>query len=141
MKNEISTRKVTTEEAKKYGIKTVLDEIEWFTDGNLPTNPTIGLNAAGLHLNRRASEELGCNVGSCLKIGFNPGLTRLIITRENNGVKLRKAYGDNGSLSVINKRLADWLNQKRVEKKRYVLQHDETTEVHYIQLDISQATG
>ncbi|WP_438349914.1 sigma-70 family RNA polymerase sigma factor [Paenibacillus sp. FA6] len=141
MKHEVTTRKVNLEEAKRHGVKTMLEGIEWFVDGNLPSNPTIGLNAGGLHLNTMAAQLLKCEVGNYVRVGFSADKTCLIVVKDTSGIKLRKAFGGTGSVAIINKRLVDWLDQRSVERKRYVIQHDETTDVHYIQLDMKLASG
>lgn len=132
---DATSRKATSDEAKRYGIRTIMDDIEWFIDGNVPTNPTIGLNAQGLHLNAMAVRTLECCAGNCLMIGINPKSLQLVVKVETNGIKLRKAYGESGSLAIINKRLVSWMDEKHIERKRYVLQHDETSGAYFLQLE------
>ncbi|MBH0341790.1 hypothetical protein ABB08_06020 [Paenibacillus larvae] len=110
--------------------------IEWFVDEVVPTNPTIGLNSQGMHFNQRAVQQIGCNAGQCVQIGYDAGGPRLIIQVGDNGLKLRAQKGDrNGTLRIINKRLPDWLRQKKVTRKRYALQADTESGFYYIELD------
>jgi RNA polymerase sigma factor (sigma-70 family) len=136
MKDEVTTRQVTKEEAKKHGIKLVTDNLEWFLDENLPSNPTVGITGNGISFNALSVKKLKCETGNFIKIGFNPESERLVLVKNEDGIKLRKASGGNGSI-VMNKRLANWLKQKNVLQKRYVLEYDETAEVNYIQLEMA----
>ncbi|AVF27107.1 sigma-70 family RNA polymerase sigma factor [Paenibacillus larvae] len=119
------------------GNQTALNtSIEWFVDEVVPTNPTIGLNSQGMHFNQRAVQQIGCNAGQCVQIGYDAGGPRLIIQVGDNGLKLRAQKGDrNGTLRIINKRLPDWLRQKKVTRKRYALQADTESGFYYIELD------
>ncbi|MEV2286378.1 sigma-70 family RNA polymerase sigma factor [Paenibacillus larvae] len=110
--------------------------IEWFVDEVVPTNPTIGLNSQGMHFNQRAVHQIGCKAGQCVQIGYDAEGPRLIIQVGDNGLKLRAQKGDrNGTLRIINKRLPDWLRQKKVTRKRYALQADRESGFYYIELD------
>lgn len=109
--------------------------IEWFIDEGVSTNPTVGINGQGIHLNRRAVHVLGCKPGQCLRIGHDSEGNRLIIQVGNDGIKLRTASGDqSGSLRLVNKRLASWLRQKSLDTKRYALYTEESTGLCYIPL-------
>lgn len=110
--------------------------VEWFIDEGVPTNPTIGLNAHGIHFNRRAVHEIGCKAGQCLQVGYDATGNRLLIRVDNNGLQLRKLSGDvNGALRLVNKRLAAWLKQKKLPLKRYTLHHDQGAGIYYILFD------
>ncbi|MEK4513616.1 sigma-70 family RNA polymerase sigma factor [Paenibacillus sp. FSL K6-2524] len=112
------------------------NSIEWFVDEGVPTNPTVGINAQGIHLNRRAAHAIGCKAGQCLQIGFDSTGNKLLIRVGNNGMQLREISGDkNGSLRLVNKRLASWLNQKKVPTRRYNIHSDQSAGCHYILLD------
>jgi len=112
------------------------NSIEWFIDEGVPTNPTVGLNAQGIHLNRRAVHELGCKAGQCVQVGYDSSENRLLIRVDSNGLKLRSVSGDTGGgLRLVNNRLADWLQQKELPLKRYVLHADRNSGIHYVYLD------
>ncbi|CAH8249879.1 hypothetical protein WJ0W_007065 [Paenibacillus melissococcoides] len=106
--------------------------IEWFVDEKAISNPTIGLNSTGIYINRRAAHMLGCKIGQCLRVGFDSSKHRLIIQVGDNGLKLRKG-NDNGGLSLVNERLVSWFEQKKMVRKRYILQKG--ADVYYIELE------
>ncbi|MBY9077257.1 sigma-70 family RNA polymerase sigma factor [Paenibacillus sp. HN-1] len=136
MKSEVVTRRITAEEAKQHGVKTILDEIEWFTDSALPDTPSIGLNLSGAHINVAAAKEIGCAIGDFLQLGFNASGNRLVIRKGSPGIKARKAFGKEGSVNIVSKALVAWLESKDVVRQRYALEFDETTGTHFIKLEI-----
>jgi len=109
-----------------------MSSIEWFIDEKLTSNPTIGLNKHGIHLNRRATDMIKCQAGQCLRVGFDSATNRLVIKPGENGLKLRK-WDKSGGLQLVNKHLVGWLQQKTVEQKRYKLH--ENHGVYYIELE------
>ncbi|WP_213431391.1 hypothetical protein, partial [Paenibacillus dendritiformis] len=106
--------------------------IEWFVDEKAMSNPTIGLNKTGIYFNRRAAHMLGCKIGQCVRVGFDGSKKRLIIQVGDNGLKLRKG-NDSGGLAIVNERLVNWLEQKKIARKRYVLHRG--TDAYYIELE------
>lgn len=125
----VSSRQATSEEAKKYGIKTVLDEVEWFQDPGLTTVPTVGLNNQGLSFSEMALRDLGIKTGDFVQIGLNAEKSALVIKKDERGLKVKQ---NNRGGCVDNKRLVDWFDSKKVIKKRYVMQHDSTAGIHFI---------
>ncbi|MCY9733138.1 sigma-70 family RNA polymerase sigma factor [Paenibacillus alvei] len=109
-----------------------MSSIEWFVDEKTNYSPTIGVNSFGIHVNRRAAEMIKCTAGQCLSVGFDSATNRLVIKRGDNGLKLRK-WDKSGGLQMVNKRLVSWLQQKTVERKRYVLHESQGT--YYIELE------
>ncbi|WP_068779640.1 sigma-70 family RNA polymerase sigma factor [Paenibacillus sp. GM2] len=109
-------------------------KVEWFIDEGVPTNPTIGINGQGLSLNQRAIHELGVKPGQCVQVGYEPASQRLLIKVADNGLKLKK-NGRSSGLSIVNKRLTSWLQQKELPLKRYVLHADRNSGIHYVYLD------
>lgn len=123
--------------SKVRGNQAGFESIEWFIDERVSTNPTIGINGQGMHLNSRAVHTLGCKAGQCLRVGFDSEKNRLVIQVGDNGMKLRSTSGDkSGGLRLVNKRLANWLSQKKmVGSKRYSLYSEQSMGLHYIQLE------
>lgn len=135
----VKTRKLNIEEAKQHGVKTVLDSVEWFTDTTSPITPTIGVTSTGLNLNPAASKQLDVVLKQFVQVGYNAELKRLVIRKAENGVRLSKGYGnENGATAATSKRLSDWLKGKNIERKRYVLEYDDTAAVHYIQVEVAE---
>jgi hypothetical protein len=134
MKNEVVTRKITTQEARRHNVKTVLDGIEWYS-GVAPKISSIGVNNVGIHLNDAAAKELECEKGDRVEIGFNADLMCLAIRKSEKGHSLSQAYGKNGSVCVNSKRMGKWLQSKNIARKRYALQYDEITRIHFIKLE------
>ncbi|MNC83303.1 hypothetical protein D3C75_1371840 [compost metagenome] len=62
-------------------------------------------------------------------------MKRIVIRKGDSGVKLSKGH-ENGGVGANGKRLSEWLKDKRFTRKRYVLEFDDITQVHYIQIEI-----
>ncbi|MDK8188992.1 sigma-70 family RNA polymerase sigma factor [Paenibacillus sp. UMB7766-LJ446] len=134
MTSNVTTRKVSQEEAKQHGIKTLMDGIEWYTAVSA-AEASVGVNATGIHLNVSASKMISVVKGDRLKVGFNPEKFCLIIFKSEEGQKLSQAYGSRGNVCLNNKRLGRWLESKEVARKRYLLQFDETHGIYFIKLE------
>ncbi|MEK4141131.1 sigma-70 family RNA polymerase sigma factor [Paenibacillus sp. FSL M7-0547] len=140
--SEVVSRKVNLEEAKKNGIKTVLDNVEWFTDLTSPITPTIGVTSTGLNLNPSAAKSLNVEVKEFVEIGYNSVDKRLIIRKGSSGIRLSKGYGDaSGAVgpAAKGKRLSVWLADKNIVPKRYALEFDDIAQVYFIDVEIAKA--
>ncbi|WP_438491045.1 sigma-70 family RNA polymerase sigma factor [Paenibacillus sp. IHBB 3054] len=135
MSNEVKNRKINVEEAKRLGVKTVLDEIEWYVGEASSGVASISLNSLGMHISRLAAETLELKVGDFIQVGFNAGLMRLVIRKGDVGTKLNKSTGTQGSVATNNKAIGRWILGKNIVRRRYALQFDETSQVHFIQLE------
>lgn len=125
--SEVSIRKINPEEAKKYGLKTSLDDVEWFEDISAPTMPSIGITTVGLTLNAAAVQEMHLKVGETIRIGLSPD-GRFFIGKHTQGLMLRKS--SSGAL-IASKTLVGWLKQKGIIFQRYPVRLDEQTQMHY----------
>lgn len=135
VKSEVNTRRINADEAKRLGVKTVLDEIEWYSGDASSGVASVSLNVLGLHISRQAAEELNLKAGDFIQVGFNAGLLRIVIRKAKIGTKLNKSTGTSGSVATNNKAIGKWVLSKNVSRKRYALQFDETSQVHFIQLE------
>ncbi|MEC0171150.1 sigma-70 family RNA polymerase sigma factor [Paenibacillus graminis] len=135
MTREVTTRKINTEEAKRLGVRTVLDEIEWYVGEASAGVASISLNSLGMHISKQGAKMLELQPGDFIQVGFNPSQLRLVIRKNETGTKLNKSTGKNGSVATNNKAIGRWILSKNVSRKRYALQFDETTQVHFIQLE------
>lgn len=140
MKSEVITRKITQQEAKRHGVKTLFEGIEWYS-GVAPKISSIGINGVGVHLNDAAAKELECVKGDRIEVGFNADLMCLVIRKSDKGHSLSQAYGNNGSICVNSKRMGKWLQTKNIARKRYALEYDETTGIHFIQVEREAKKG
>ncbi|WP_340397781.1 sigma-70 family RNA polymerase sigma factor [Paenibacillus sp. FSL E2-0202] len=132
-RNTTSSRGIETNRRESISI---LDEIEWFSSEISLDVPSVSLNSLGVHINRPALEELGLAAEGYIQVGFNSELMRLVIRKANVGIKLNKTTGKTGAVATNNKRIGKWLDAKNAERKRYMLQYDETAQVHFIQIEL-----
>jgi RNA polymerase sigma factor (sigma-70 family) len=135
MTREMTTRKINAEEAKRLGVRTVLDEIEWYSGEAASGIASVSLNSLGMHISRQAAETLNLKPGDFIQVGFNGALLRMVIRKTDTGTKLNKSTGTSGSVATNNKAIGRWILSKNVVRKRYALQFDETTQVYFIQLE------
>lgn len=122
--NEVVTRKVTPEEARKHGIKGF--EIEWFVDANSVNYPTLSVNSQGISFNELAVKEMGIQKGDSLQVGYREKDKALIIMPSETGLKLKTNFSKAG-LMVTNKNLVSWLVKKEVSPQRIVIKRDGET--------------
>jgi predicted transcriptional regulator len=135
MNNEVKTRKINADEAKRHNVRTVLDEIEWYSGEASSGVASISLNSLGMHISRQAAEKLDLKPGDFIQVGFNAALLRMVIRKNDVGTKLNKSTGTGGSVATNNKAIGRWILGKNLIRKRYALQFDETSQVHFIQLE------
>ncbi|MNI80270.1 hypothetical protein D3C73_1367890 [compost metagenome] len=74
--------------------------------------------------------------GDFIQVGYNAAQLRLVVRKNDTGTKLNKSTGKSGSVATNNKAIGRWILSKNVARKRYVLQFDETTQVHFIQVEL-----
>lgn len=129
---EVITRKVTLEEAQKYGIKTSFDDTEWFEDITVPTISSIGIARSGVSFNATALQEMQLKAGENVRVGLNPD-GRLFVGKHTQGMKLKGKNPGNGAV-VVNKNLVEWLEKKGVEFKRYPIRYDEQVGMFYVKV-------
>ncbi|MDR4997876.1 zinc-finger domain-containing protein [Brevibacillus parabrevis] len=127
-KREVNSRMATLQEVQKHGIKTILDQTEWFLDSKLPTVPSISLNKQGIWFNAAATKEMGLIEGELVQVGISTDKNCLVFRKGSTGLKLKLASSPD-ALQITNKRLAAWLDGKRVKNKQYALERDQLTGV------------
>ncbi len=131
-----TTNRINGNEANRRESISILDKIEWFSSEISLDVPSVSLNSLGVHINRPAVEELGLAAEGYIQVGFNSELMQLVIRKADVGIKLNKTTGKTGAVSTNNKRIGKWLDAKNAERKRYMLQYDETAQVHFIQIEL-----
>lgn len=134
-KESVNTRKATQDELHRHGVKTILDQTEWFLDSKLPTVPSISLNKQGIWFNAAATKEMGLAEGELLQVGIAKDQKHMVFQKGSMGLKLKLATSRD-ALQITNKRLAAWLDEKRIKNKQYVLEQDQLTGVWVSKLEI-----
>ncbi|MBY9082366.1 sigma-70 family RNA polymerase sigma factor [Paenibacillus sp. HN-1] len=123
------------------GAVTLLDGVEWYAPELSPSIPQCGLNSLGMSINKEAATLLNLNAGDFVQIGFNSKLMRLVIQKaidNASGSKVMSTSGKNGAVATNNKAIARWINHRRIAKKRYELQVDGLTGIHFLQVEIEK---
>ncbi|MDN9011091.1 sigma-70 family RNA polymerase sigma factor [Brevibacillus laterosporus] len=127
-RDSVKAQEATPEGMKKHNIQTIVDLADWFTDVKLPDVPSIGINRHGISFNASAVEMMGLAKGMKLEIGFSLDHLSLVFRVGDKGAKLKQLSGQK-SLTIVNKRLINWLLARSVIQKRYSLEVDQLTGV------------
>lgn len=128
VKGNLTSRMATQEELKRHGVKTILDQTEWFLDSKLPTVPSISLNKQGIWFNASAAKAMELKAGELLQVGISKDRNHLVFQKGEFGLKLKLA-SSRDALQITNKRLVTWLEGQRIKNMQYALEKDQLTGV------------